>query len=98
FVDDAFIPKQIADKLFEFYVINANVVTKDELLIDEESAEIVILSSSDNETSILGPYQKTNCYALLTWLNFKTHCNDLIVILDKWFKKNGIVDYNLRID
>lgn len=98
FIDDAFIPKPIADKLLEFYIIDTNIVEREELLSENENVEIVILSSKDNQAIILGPYKRTNCFALLTWLNFKTYSNDLIILLDKWFKKNGINDFNLRID
>ena len=95
YLDNSFIPKKIADKLLDFYVITEEKITYESL--QKIDASYVILNSSRNQTSF-SSFKQTNCEAMKSWLNLKTYSNDLAKEIGVWFKSNGIDDYNLRID
>jgi len=95
FIDSAFVPKEIADSLFNFFVsFTSPVYFKD---LTQEETSIVVLNSSEN-TEYYDSFKQTNCEALKSWLNFKTHSNNLMKLVSKWFIDKGITDFNIRLD
>lgn len=95
YIDSAFIPKDIADALNDFYVSFTSNVNFDTLTEGETS--VVVLNSTE-EKDKYKIFKQTNCEALKSWLNFKTHSNNLIKSIKIWFEKNGINDCNIRLD
>ena len=95
FVDNPFVPKQIADKLFDFFVIKYEIIELSGLVENKTSA--VILNSAENNDDFKN-FKETNCEALKSWLSLKTHSKNLTKIISEWFLEKGIDDYNVRID
>jgi len=95
YVDNPFVPRNIADLLVNFRLNDSNAVSIDELLKNDN--DIVVINSIDSEASF-DKLMIPTCEALKTWLGLKSYSHNLIVEIEKWFKDKGIDDINLRID
>jgi hypothetical protein len=95
YIDNPFVPRNIADLLVNFRFNDLIAVCIEELMKDDN--DIVVINSIDAEPNF-DKLMIPNCEALKTWLGFKSYSHNLIIEIEKWFKDKGIDDINLRID
>jgi len=97
FIDNPFIPKNIADELMNFYVVETT-----KIIMSKEHIRFVLLNpimSFDNfDDYSTSDISSGKALALFTWLNLKVHSCNLTNEISSWFLKNGIKDFNIRID
>jgi len=103
FIDHPFLPKKIADELINFFSFNCEAICRQSLC--GKNAEVMILTSGIFEAEkrprneITGRFFiNSDAIICSSWLNLKAHSNNLMEVIIKWFKQNGIDDVNLRID
>jgi hypothetical protein len=95
FVDNPFIPKQIADRLFSFFVIQSEIIKSRDLGENKTSAVVLYTTEKIYNGKNL---KQADCEALRSWLNLKTYSHDLTKAISEWFLEKGVGDYNVRID
>ncbi|WP_282126998.1 hypothetical protein [Marinifilum flexuosum] len=102
FINNPFLPKEIADELISFYSIRC--VLKDRKELEDSRAKIIVLKSKCFEMGKISEkieypdFIEGSAIALESWLQLKSYSLKLTHTISYWFKKNGIDDINLRID
>jgi hypothetical protein len=95
FVDNPFIPKQIADRLFSFFVTQSENIKSNNFGENKTSAVVLYTTEKIDNVKNL---KQADCEALRSWLNLKTHSKNLTEAISDWFLEKGVDDYNVRID
>ena len=98
FVDNPFIPSEIANELENFYISGVTALTTSD--VNEDDFVIINTGMKDESLSVFGDGKFAfvpDSFAFQTWLHFKQCTFYLENEIKQWFKQQGI-DINLRID
>jgi hypothetical protein len=102
FIDNPFLPKSIADCLFQFYSVRLNEIAGNML----PDPQIIVLKSNHFEKGIFHEFQRTapgifrqsEAAALNTWKTLTVAASDLQTAILKYLSENKVVDINIRKD